>query len=183
METQYYSHLCLCGCGGQIKIRKSHKYDGMPQYINGHNETNGNKIHGGYGTILHHIWLGIKCRCNNPKHKSYKDYGGRGITICPEWTNDYTKFRDWALSNGYQEGLEIDREDNDGNYEPKNCRWVTHKENCNNRRGKKLYLEKVNEIRKLYATGNYTQKELAEKFNVSQTLISQIILNKIWIKK
>ena len=180
METQYYSHLCLCGCGGQIKIRKSHKYDGMPQYINGHNETNGNKIHGGYGTILHHIWLGIKCRCNNPKHKSYKDYGGRGITICPEWTNDYTKFRDWALSNNYAEGLQINRIENDANYEPNNCNWVTSAENCQNRKTTKLNTAKVKEIRIKYNSGYYSQNKLAKEYDISQTTVFQIVNFKTW---
>ena len=181
MKNEY--QMCLCGCGKKITIQKYHKYYGIPKYIIGHNKSQ--LAHGESGkTKLYRTWLHIKDRCLNYKNKDYKDYGGRGITICPEWTESYIVFRDWSLNNGYADNLEIDRwPNNDGNYEPKNCRWVTHKENCNNRRGKKLYLEKVNEIRKLYATGNYTQKELAEKFNVSQTLISQIILNKIWIKK
>ena len=76
-------------------------------------------------TKLYRVWISMKTRCLNPKFKFYKYYGGRGIIICPEWTNDYTKFRDWALNNGYQEGLFIDRENPDGNYEPSNCRFLT----------------------------------------------------------
>lgn len=75
----------------------------------------------------------MKDRCCNPKDKRYERYGGRGITICDEWLNDYSAFERWALSNGYSDDLTIDRIDNDGNYEPNNCRFVTVKENNNNR--------------------------------------------------
>ena len=72
-------------------------------------------------------------RCNDPKRKKYKDYGGRGISVCPEW-NDPNVFIDWAEQNGYEPGLQLDRIDNNGNYSPDNCRWLTPKENSRNRR-------------------------------------------------
>ena len=100
--------------------------------------------------------------------------------MCPEWTNDYTIFRDWSLNNGYQEGLEIDRENTNDNYEPSNCRWVTRKENTRKTRGIKLTLVMTNEIRELYATGNYTQQELADKYTISRRTINFIINNKQW---
>ena len=75
----------------------------------------------------------IKERCYNPNSKSYKRYGGRGIKMCDEWLGDYKKFEDWCLNNGFKEGLAIDRIDNDGNYAPNNCRFVTTKENNQNR--------------------------------------------------
>ena len=95
---------------------------------------------------------------------------------------EFIPFRDWALSNGYTYNLEIDRwPNNDGNYEPTNCRWVTAKENTRHRRGQKIKdMEMANEIRILHKTGNYTQKELAEKFSTKQSTISLIISNKIW---
>lgn len=80
--------------------------------------------HGGKRTTLYTCWLGIKHRCTNKNYHAWKDYGGRGIVVCSEWISDFAAFRDWALSNGYAEGLEIDRIKNDGNYEPSNCRWV-----------------------------------------------------------
>ena len=83
------------------------------------------------GTPLHLVWKGIKNRCDNPHSTFYKRYGGRGITICDEWKK-FINFYHWALANGYKSGLTIDRIDNDGNYCPANCRWVTIKENCNN---------------------------------------------------
>ncbi len=129
---------------------------------------------------LYNIWKNMKNRCLNIKYKSYKYYGGRGITICPEWTESYIVFRDWSLSIGYADNLTIDRKENNKGYSPDNCRWVSHKENMWNRDTTKLNLEKVNEIRELYKTGNYLQKELAEKFKVDQPRISKILNNKIW---
>ena len=81
--------------------------------------------HGESHSKLHTVWTTMKQRVLNPDATSYKDYGGRGITICPEWTNDYTNFRDWALDNGYKDSLTIDRKENNGNYCPENCHFVT----------------------------------------------------------
>lgn len=83
---------------------------------------------------LYNVWLRMKSRCNNPKVDNYKYYGGRGITVCEEWQHDYTAFRNWALSNGYQEGLSIDRINVNGNYEPNNCRWISMAEQQKNKR-------------------------------------------------
>ena len=137
-----------------------------------------NYKHGESYARLHNIWGLMKQRILNPNSKNYKYYGGRGITICPEWTNDYIVFRDWALTNGYKEGLQIHRE-NDGNYEPDSCKWVTRTENLRHTR-KIITMEIANEIRDLVKTGKYKQKELAEKFNINFRIISSIINNKQW---
>ncbi len=76
----------------------------------------------------------MKKRCYNPAYKIYKDYGGRGITVCAEWLHDFVAFRDWALSHGYQDDLTIDRIDNDKGYSPDNCHWATMKEQRVNQR-------------------------------------------------
>lgn len=78
---------------------------------------------------LYGIWASMKQRCCNPKHTHYANYGGRGIRICSDWFQYYPVFREWAMKNGFQPGLTIDRIDNDGNYEPSNCQWISRAAN------------------------------------------------------
>ena len=78
---------------------------------------------------VHNIWSCMKQRCYNKKHNAYYRYGGRGIKVCDEWKNNADAFIEWALNNGYNDNLELDRIDNDGNYEPSNCQWLTRSEN------------------------------------------------------
>ena len=162
--------LCLCGCGEYPKFGN--------KYVNGHN----NLKHGLQNTRLYHIWEATKQRCYNSNNKRYKDYGSRGIIICNEWL-EFIPFRDWALGNGYKENLQIDRKDTNGNYCPENCHFITNMENQRNKRNSKIKSLKIaNEIRELYIMEGWTQKQLAEKYNVAQGFISRIINNKIWKK-
>ena len=121
----------------------------------------------------------MKNRCLNQKVKNYKYYGGRGITICDEWL-EFIPFRDWALNNGHAEGLQINRINNDGNYEPTNCNFITGKENSQNKRNIIMTIKLANEIRLLHKTGNYTQRELAKLYNISTATICNIINGKSW---
>jgi hypothetical protein len=92
-----------------------------------------NRKHGMWKTPLYMAWANIKARCTNPNLPGYSRYGGRGITMCDEWRNDFMAFYKWSMDNGYAEGLEIDRINNDGNYESSNCRWVTCSVNQQNK--------------------------------------------------
>ena len=92
------------------------------------------KKHGMSNTRIYQIWADMKDRCFNENNKFYKRYGGRGITVCDEWSHDFQTFYDWAISNGYSDNLTIDRKDNDGNYEPSNCRWSTQHEQSMNKK-------------------------------------------------
>ena len=90
------------------------------------------RTHGMSHTRLHNIWLTMRQRCEKPKCSTYHKYGAKGIKVCREWCS-FENFRDWSLTNGYNDSLTIDRINPSGNYEPSNCRWVTQKVQQNNR--------------------------------------------------
>lgn len=139
--------LCKCDCGNEKEIPSS-------DLRNGHSTSCGclhrkmigdlNRKHNLANKCgrIYQVWKSIKYRCNNPNNKSFKNYGGRGIKVCDEWQNNFLLFYNWAIDNGYKEEklsnglnrLTIDRIDNDGNYEPNNCRWVTNLENARNKK-------------------------------------------------
>lgn len=129
---------------------------------------------------LYQAWCDLKQRCYNPKTHNYHRYGGRGITVCDEWRNSFDLFRDWAIQNGYLEGLQIDRENNNGNYEPDNCRWVTCKINSRNSSSVKLSLEKANEIREIYAKRELSYRQVGLLFGVGKEAVGDIVRNKTW---
>lgn len=97
---------------------------------------------------LYYIWTDMKTRCYCPKDKSYNYYGGRGITVCDDWLGKfgYVNFYAWAIKNGYEENLTIDRINSNGNYEPSNCRWATMKQQGRNRRNNRFIIYKGSEI-------------------------------------
>lgn len=124
--------------------------------------TSQKATHGLSRTKIYGVWHTMKSRCFNPNNKKYKNYGGRGITMCDKWANDFMAFYVWAMSNGYQEGLSIDRIDNDRGYCPGNCRFVDAKTQANNmRRTPRIVVNGV----------QYTAKELSETTGIGYRTI------------
>ena len=120
--------LCSCECSNTSIVRIGDLKSGKTKSC-GCNK--GNKTHGMCGTSTYNIWEAMLQRCNNPKHKYYKDYGGRGITACDRWKKFENFFEDMDEK---PDGKEIDRKDNNEGYNKENCRWVTPKENSRNKR-------------------------------------------------
>ena len=136
-QSQNKKWLCRCECGREVQVDISQLTRGNTKscgcFRQGRMATLKYK-HGKWKTRLFNIWIRMRDRCYRVNTEDYANYGGRGITICPEWKDDFVAFQKWALENGYQEGLSIDRKNVDGNYEPSNCRWATTKEQNNNKR-------------------------------------------------
>lgn len=161
--------ICLCDCGNTTQpIRTA-------DLKNGKTKSCGclrNKAkHGMSYSRIYQIWVDLKSRCFNQNHKSFKHYGGRGITVCDEWRNSFEAFYEWALSHGYSDGLTIDRIDVDGNYCPANCRWATYKMQENNTR-RNRYLT--------YNGKTQTMKQWAEEFNINYVTLSSRINTLHW---
>lgn len=168
--------LCDCDCGKTIivvgnKLRRQ-KSCGCQRraFLSEFNKMT-KTTHGMRYTRLYKIWRSMKNRCSCSSWEDYKNYGGRGITVCDEWKESFESFRDWAFANGYSDGLSIDRIDVNGNYEPSNCRWATVKQQANNTRSN-LYLEFNGEVK--------TAKEWADELGLNYNTLYSRITTKGW---
>lgn len=130
---------CRCDCGNEVDIRGGNLISGNTTSCGCYSReciVERSTVHGmsrrGKRHPVYRTWVHMLRRCEDPNNNRYKNYGGRGIKVCNEW-HDAKIFIDWALSNGWEEGLQLDRINNDGNYEPGNCRWVTRKVQARNK--------------------------------------------------
>lgn len=166
--------LCKCDCGNYTVTSGVDLRKGKVRSCGClHDELTSQRFykHGQSGTKLNMVWLSMKQRCGNPHSKDFPNYGCRGIKVCRQWLNSFQSFYDWAMANGYHEGLSIDRINVDGNYEPQNCRWVSMKTQANNERKNHIISFKGE---------THTLSEWAEITGQTQSTLSARINNYGW---
>lgn len=136
---------CKCDCGKESVVIGSELINGRTQSCGCYNrekkamrQAEALTTHGGSRTRLYRVWRGMKDRCKNLNNPRYHHYGGRGIKVCGKWLNDFSAFRDWALTNGYSDELTIDRIDVNGDYAPNNCRWISNFEQQSNKKNNRF---------------------------------------------
>lgn len=131
--------LCQCDCGNTHEAQGTHLRKGLVPScgcLKSEKIRKSRTKHGRSKSPIVQVWIDMHKRCCNPNCREYKNYGARGITVCDEWRDVHAFLRD--MESGYKPGLELDRIDNEKGYSKENCRWTTHKTNCNNRRTNKF---------------------------------------------
>lgn len=190
-ETRW---LCKCDCGKETIVLSSHirnyriRSCGCLRLENQNNIITQCNLNFEIYIRLKHIFSGMKRRCMNIKDKNYKNYGGRGIKICDEWLNKekgMMNFCKWAINNGYEDNLTIDRIDTNGNYEPDNCRWVSIKEQENNRRDNVFlkYKGKVKTLKQWAETTGISYNTVYSRYAREIKLINNSIKKQINVSK
>jgi len=167
--------ICKCDCGNETIVRTGSLRCKIPIESCGCKRIESCTKHGKATHPLYIKWTSMHQRCNGKDKLSKKNYKDRNISIYKEWQNDFLSFYNWAIENGWEEGLEIDRINNDGNYEPSNCRWVTKSEQNRNRRPwgrvpvKHVYMHKD----KYRASINHTHIGLFDSLEEAQKAIKK----------
>lgn len=163
--------LCRCECGKILTVRGECLSNTKRQTkscgcLSADTARELKLTHGSAHTKLYGVWSGMKARCYNVNSTAYENYGGRGIQMCADWRNNYESFEKWAFTNGYSEGLSIDRIDVDGDYTPTNCRWTDATTQARNRRTNRILNFNGEE---------HTLTEWAQILNISpKTLFSRL---------
>ena len=157
------SWLCKClNCGKEYSVRNS-----IIKRLKSCGCLQASSIKTKEDEHIQSVWRGMLSRCRNPNNSYYNDYGKRGISVCEEW-HHFRNFQKWCYENGYKIGLTIDRIDNNGNYNPSNCRFITNKEQQRNKRNNRMLKDPFDgEVLCLSA--------LAEKYNIKITTLSNRI--------
>lgn len=164
---------CQCDCGkiciksyNSLRDGKSRSCGCLKSENSSSRALLWNMKHGWSRTKLYKSWRDMKYRCEDAKRERYQSYGGRGISVCKEWSESFEAFRNWALENGYHVGLTIDRIDVNGNYEPSNCRWATKEEQSKNKQNTR-WVTAFGETK--------TVREWEEKYGIKgKTIIARI---------
>lgn len=163
-------------CNVERKIRKDHHKNNKAKICRNCYEVDKDS-----NSRLYFIYNGMKQRCFNKNNPKYERYGNRNITVCDEWNESYLNFKKWAMSNGYGDKLTIDRKNNDGNYEPSNCRWATGSTQQNNRKDSalnKIGIDVMSDMCEAKSSMKITAIEIAEYYDMSKSTISRILNGK-----
>lgn len=168
--------LCRCNCGDNnfCTSRGSHIRNGNTKScgcLQREKSSSSNKTHQESKTRLYRIWCNMKTRCYNQNASEYERYGGRGISICDDWVNNYESFKDWAYANGYDDNLTIERKDVNGNYCPENCTWATILEQMNNMTTNHLLT---------FKNETHNMKQWANIIGISYTTMKTCINKRKW---
>lgn len=163
---------CKCDCGNTTVVTGGALRSGKSKSCgcSGGRYMKATMTHGETNTRLYAIWCGMKSRCSNPHRKAYIDYGGRGIKVCPEWS-DYKVFHDWAISHGYDDSMSIERKNVNGNYCPENCIWIPRAKQADNRRSSLMFT---------YDGRTQNLTRWAEEVGIKYTTLRDRVINRHW---